>query len=172
MPSRLQGLQGPQTAKQQIAKLPIQVPPKEHFSLDNTNISHIVYRGKSWYAKGRRQTNCSHGWYMVKRTEMAAHSFARANKVTRTLRPKSEGWTAALFIMTRVLESQLQARLNLSWSKQLRAQRQIHLESLLFERCKAMMARGRNTALRPRERGARNWQQGSLSRSAANLHSA
>jgi hypothetical protein len=49
------GTMAPQTAKQQIASLPIQVPPKEHFSLHEINLKPIEYRGQAWYAKLRVQ---------------------------------------------------------------------------------------------------------------------
>jgi hypothetical protein len=56
----------PQTDKQQVANLPIQVPPKEHFSLHDIHLTSIEYRGMAWYAipyglEGRLPTNCSHG---------------------------------------------------------------------------------------------------------------
>jgi hypothetical protein len=34
-----------------MAKLPIQVPPKEHFSLDNINHTSVDYQGKAWFRK-------------------------------------------------------------------------------------------------------------------------
>jgi hypothetical protein len=43
----------PQTARQQIATLPIQVPPKEHFSLLDIGPKHIECRGQAWYEKPR-----------------------------------------------------------------------------------------------------------------------
>jgi hypothetical protein len=43
----------PLTATQQIATLPIQVPPKEHFPLDDIILTCIVYQGQAWYAKLR-----------------------------------------------------------------------------------------------------------------------
>jgi hypothetical protein len=47
------GTMAPETATQQIAALPIQVPPKEHFSLNDIILTCIVYRGQAWYAKFR-----------------------------------------------------------------------------------------------------------------------
>jgi hypothetical protein len=44
---------GPLPATQQIATLPIQVLPKEHFSLNDIILTCIVYRGQAWYAKLR-----------------------------------------------------------------------------------------------------------------------
>jgi hypothetical protein len=41
----------PKTSDQQIATLPIQVPPQEHLSLNAVNLTCIEYRGKGWYAK-------------------------------------------------------------------------------------------------------------------------
>jgi hypothetical protein len=41
------------TSTQQIATLPIQLPPKEKISLDYINITSIGYRGQAWYAKLR-----------------------------------------------------------------------------------------------------------------------
>jgi mRNA-degrading endonuclease RelE of RelBE toxin-antitoxin system len=43
----------PKTARQQIATLPIQVPPKEHFSLLDINLKCIECRGQALYAKLR-----------------------------------------------------------------------------------------------------------------------
>jgi hypothetical protein len=41
----------PWPPKQQIAKMPIQVPSKEQISLDNINFTSIEYWGKSWFPK-------------------------------------------------------------------------------------------------------------------------
>jgi hypothetical protein len=47
------GTMAPLTATEQIATLPIQVPPKEHFCLNDIIPTCIVYRGQAWYAKLR-----------------------------------------------------------------------------------------------------------------------
>jgi hypothetical protein len=47
------GTMAPQTAKQQVANLLIQVSPKEHFSLYVIHLTSIEYRGMAWYAKLR-----------------------------------------------------------------------------------------------------------------------
>jgi hypothetical protein len=87
---------------------------KEHFSFDNILPQLTIGENlgsQSLSLKGRRQTNCSQGFGMVKRTEEAAHCYAKANNETRMLSPKNGGWNAALVIMARMLERQLQPQM-------------------------------------------------------------
>jgi hypothetical protein len=74
----------PLAAKQQIAKLPIQVPSREHSPLITSILLPLIIGEKlgsqSFSLEGKRQTNCSKACGMIETTEVAAHCFVELLK--------------------------------------------------------------------------------------------
>jgi hypothetical protein len=161
----------PQTPEQQIATLPIQVPPKEHLSLNEMNITHNDYRGKALCAKLRIQRETAdqlvaqlvHG-----KTDRGGCKFV----CKRRQRNKSQEW-----------------RLSCCFGDHDKSARKAAASAgqpLLFKAAEGAApntpgvaavqkvqdndVRSGKTNLGSRRIGARNWRRGNLSRSAANLH--
>jgi hypothetical protein len=159
----------PKTARQQIATLPIQEPPKEPFSPVEINFNLIEYRGQAWYAKLRieRETVDQLLARLDKGEEERGGCTFVCKSKQRDKNFEGQEWRLNCCFgdhgksARKAAASEAQPHLVKAAEGKLRR----HPPSLLSKRFRSMMAFSR----RGRKKGARNWWQGSLSRSAANL---